>query len=165
MELKVRRTMNYPRNISWCKDNSFFGLQEAGVPRKLAPTIGIPVDSRRQNLSTESLSANVERLKAYKARLILFPRKSGQHKKLDSTKDDLKAVKDAVRNVGAVLPIESGVGVKHGVKEVKTSEMPESTEGGAYRTLREARSEARLVGVREKRARLKAEEAEAKKGK
>lgn len=139
--------------------------QEAGIPRKLAPTIGIPVDSRRQNLSTESLSANVERLKAYKARLILFPRKSGQHKKLDSSKEDLQAAKDAVRKVGAVLPIDAGVGVKHGVSEVKRSEMPESTEGGAYRKLRDARSEARLVGVREKRANQKAEEAEAKKGK
>jgi large subunit ribosomal protein L13e len=70
-----------------------------------------------------------------------------------------------VRRVGAVLPINSGVGIKHGVSEIKKSEMPESTEGGAYRTLREKRSEARLVGVREKRAKLKAEEAEAKKGK
>jgi large subunit ribosomal protein L13e len=142
-----------------------FSSQEAGIPRKLAPTIGIPVDPRRQNLSTESLSANVERLKAYKARLILFPRKSGQHKKLDSSKEDLVAAKDAVRKVGVVLPIDSGVGVEHGVSQVKTSEMPKGTEGGAYRTLREARSEARLVGVREKRAKQKAEEAEAKKGK
>jgi large subunit ribosomal protein L13e len=139
--------------------------QEAGIPRKLAPTIGIPVDPRRQNLSTESLTANVERLKAYKARLILFPRKSGQHKKLDSSKEDLQAAKDATRKVGAVLPIDTGVGVKHGVSEVKRSEMPESTEGGAYRKLRDMRSEARLVGVREKRAKQKAEEAEAKKGK
>jgi large subunit ribosomal protein L13e len=139
--------------------------QEAGIPRKLAPTIGIPVDPRRQNLSTESLTANVERLKAYRARLILFPRKSGQHKQLDSSKEDLQAAKDVVRKVGAVLPIDTGVGVKHGFSEVKRSEMPESTEGGAYRKLRDARSEARLVGVREKRAKLKAEEAEAKKGK
>lgn len=70
-----------------------------------------------------------------------------------------------MRKVGAVLPIDSGVGVKHGVSEVKRSEMPESTEGGAYRKLRDMRSEARLVGVREKRAKQKAEEAEAKKGK
>jgi large subunit ribosomal protein L13e len=140
-------------------------LQEAGIPRKLAPTIGIPVDPRRQNLSAESLSANVERLKAYKARLILFPRKSGHHKKLDSSKEDLKAAKDGTRKVGGVLPIDGGIGVKHGVSEVKKSDMPKTAEGGAYRTLREARSEARLVGVREKRAKQKAEEADAKKGK
>ena len=49
------------------------------------------------------------------------------------------------------------------VTEVKRSEMPEPIEGGAYRKLREARSEARLVGVREKRAKAKAEEAAATK--
>ena len=40
--------------------------------------------------------------------------------------------------------------------------MPEGTEN-AYRKLRDARSEARLVGVREKRAKAKAEEAQATK--
>ena len=84
---------------------------------------------------------------------------------MDSSKEDLQAAKDGVKKVGAILPIDTGVGIKHGVSEVKRSEMPESTEGGAYRTLREARSEARLVGVREKRAKQKAEEAETKKGK
>ncbi len=46
--------------------------------------------------------------------------------------------------------------------EVKRGEMPEGEEG-AYRRLRDARSEARLVGVREKRAKAKAEEAAATK--
>nr|AEH41545.1 60S ribosomal protein L13 [Endocarpon pusillum] len=158
-------TLKYNRRLRAGRGFTLMELKEAGIPRKLARTIGISVDPRRQNLSTESLSTNVERLKAYKARLILFPRKSGQHKKLDSSKEDLEGAKDAVRHVGAVLPIDSGVGVKHGVSEVKRSDMPQGTEDGAYRTLRLKRSEARLVGVREKRAKQKAEEAEAKKGK
>ena len=41
--------------------------------------------------------------------------------------------------------------------------MPEPVEGGAYRKLRDARSEARLVGKREKRAKDKADEAAAAK--
>lgn len=64
--------------------------------------------------------------------------------------------------VHEVLPIESGTGVKYGVSEVKKNEMPKGEEG-AYRKLRVARSDARLVGVREKRAKLKAEQEEAKK--
>ena len=141
----------------------FSVFQEAGIPRKLAPTIGIPVDFRRQNTSQESLTANVARLKEYKKRLILFPHKSGQHKALDSSKEDLAAAKDAVKHVSRMLPIDSGVGLEHGVSEISKDEMPEAVEGGAYRQLREARSEARLVGVREKRAKAKAEEAESKK--
>ena len=46
--------------------------------------------------------------------------------------------------------------------EVERSEMGEGTED-AYATLRKARSDARLVGVREKRAKAKAEDAQAPK--
>lgn len=60
-----------------------------------------------------------------------------------------------------VLPIKN-LRREEAVGEVKRGEMPEGEEG-AYRRLREARSEARLVGVREKRAKAKAEEAAATK--
>jgi large subunit ribosomal protein L13e len=110
----------------------------------------------------ESLVANVERLKAYRARLILFPRKAGQHKKEDSSKEDVSAANKAehVKHTKIALPI---VNVEPGIKEIKKSDMPEAIEGGAYRKLREARSEARLVGKREKRAKEKADEAAAAK--
>lgn len=138
--------------------------QEAGIPRKLAPTIGIPIDHRRQNLSQESLALNVARLKAYRERLILFPRRSGQHKKLDSSKEELKDAREhSVKRLSTVLPIDSGLGLKHGLKEIKKDDMPEGVEGGAYKKLREVRSEARLIGVREKRAKAKAEAEESKK--
>jgi len=135
-------------------------LKEAGIPRKLAPTIGISVDPRRQNLSVESLSANVSRLKAYRARLILFPRKLGQHKKEDASKEDVSGAKEFVTRTTHALPI---VNVEREIKEISKSDMPEPIEGGAYKKLREARSEARFVGKREKRAKDKAAEADAAK--
>ena len=49
-------------------------MQAARIPNKLAPTIGIVVDHRRRNHSLESLQANVQRLKTYKAKLVVFPR-------------------------------------------------------------------------------------------
>lgn len=141
-------------------------LKEAGIPRKLAPTIGISVDTRRTNHSEESLAANVARLKAYKARLILFPRKSGQHKKLDSSAEDVKAVSegktDTVSKVRSAFVIDAGTGLAHGFSEIKSSDLP-SGEEAAYKKLRELRAEARYAGVREKRAKLKAEAEEAKK--
>lgn len=48
------------------------------------------------------------------------------------------------------------------VSEIPRSEMGTGTEN-AYRVLRDKRSEARLVGVREKRAKAKADEASAAK--
>ncbi len=96
--------------------------------------------------------------------MILFPRRSGQHKKLDSSKEELKGAHEhGVKRLGAVLPIDTGLGHKHGLSEVKKGDMPAGEEGGAYKKLREARSEARLIGVREKRAKAKAEEADSKK--
>lgn len=139
--------------------------QAAGIPRKLAPTIGISVDHRRQTTSEETLKLNVSRLQAYKARLILFPLKSGQHKKLDSTPEDVKLASDAdkvVKSVGAVLPIKIGTGVEHGVSEVKKGDLPKGTEN-AYVTLRTARADKRYQGAREKRAKAKAEAEDAKK--
>jgi len=123
------------------------------------------VDPRRANLSQESVTVNVERLKAYRARLILFPRKSGQHKTLDASKEDVKAAQEEhgkiIKHLGKVLPIKN-VSREAAVGEVKRSEMGEGTKD-AYRTLRLARSDARLVGVREKRAKAKADEATAAK--
>ena len=49
-------------------------IQNAGIPKKLAPTIGITVDHRRRNRSLEGLQTNVQRLKTYKAKLVVFPR-------------------------------------------------------------------------------------------
>ena len=130
----------------------------------MAPTIGISVDPRRANLSEESITINVARLKAYKERLILFPRRTGQIKKGDASKEDIETVKDAsnlVSKKGALLPIVN-VSKLEAVGEVSKDEMGEGTQD-AYKTLRTARSDARLVGVREKRAKAKADEATAAK--
>lgn len=64
---------------------SWSSLQAAGIHKKTARTIGISVDPRRRNRSTESLQANVQRLKEYRSKLILFPRKASAPKKGDST--------------------------------------------------------------------------------
>ena len=111
----------------------------------------------------ESLSANVARLKAYRERLILFPRRVGQHKKTDSSKEEVEGHKEGktVRKTVSVLPIEN-IARANAIGEVSKSEMGEG-ESAAYRRLRDARSEARLVGVREKRAKAKADEAQASK--
>lgn len=59
--------------------------QAAGIHKKVARTIGIAVDPRRRNKSTESLQVNVQRLKEYRSKLILFPKKASAPRKGDST--------------------------------------------------------------------------------
>lgn len=151
-------TIKYNRRVRAGRGFTLTELKEAGIPRLVAPTIGISVDPRRQNLSEESLAANVARLKAYKARLIIFPKKGTKAKAGDSKDTDISKT-GVVSNVAAALPIPHAPGVT----EIKKSEVPKAIEGGAYNALRKARSDKRLAGTREKRARDKAEAETAKK--
>lgn len=158
-------TVKYNRRSRAGRGFTLQELKAAGIPRKLAPTIGISVDHRRQTTSEETLAQNVQRLKTYRARLILFPLKSGQHKKFDSSPEDVKLASDAdkiVKSIGAVLPVPTGTGVEFGVSEIKKGDLPEG-EKDAYVKLRKARADKRHAGMREKRAKAKAEAEEAKK--
>jgi large subunit ribosomal protein L13e len=119
-------------------------LKEAGIPSKLAPTIGIAVDHRRKNRSLEGLQENVNRLKAYKANLVVFPRRANKPKAGDALAEELKT---ATQLKGALLPITKS---KPALEKVAiTADMKAQR---AYGTLRLERMNARLVGVRAKRA-------------
>ncbi|GAW11800.1 hypothetical protein ANO14919_011520 [Xylariales sp. No.14919] len=144
-------TVKYNRRARTGRGFSLAELSAAGIPRHLAPTIGISVDHRRVNLSEESLAINVQRLKAYQARLILFPRKTK-----GSALDNI----ETTRSIKSAFTFEA---TAPGVTEINKDAMPQGVEGGAYRTLRVARSDARLKGVREKRARDAAEAENTKK--
>ena len=95
-------------------------LQEAAIAPKAARTIGIAVDHRRKNRSLESLQVgqihvsvysttlagdvallimdtsfgqeNANRLKAYKSKLVVFPRRSKKPKQGDSSAEELQTV-------------------------------------------------------------------------
>ncbi|XP_019641817.1 PREDICTED: 60S ribosomal protein L13-like isoform X1 [Branchiostoma belcheri] len=77
-------------------------IKAAGLNKKYARTIGISVDPRRRNKSTESLQANVQRLKEYRSKLILFPKKLSSPRKGDSGAEELKM---ATQLQGAVMPV------------------------------------------------------------
>lgn len=137
-------TVKYNRRVRAGKGFSLAELKEAGIAAKLAPTIGIAVDHRRRNKSLEGLQANVQRLKAYKAQLVLFPRKAKSPKAGDASAEEVAA---ATQHKGYVMPIKT---VHPEVEMVKiTKEMQEAS---AYATLRKARSDARLAGKRSKAA-------------
>ncbi len=78
-----------------------FFLQVAGINRQFAQTVGISVDHRRTNKCEESLRVNVERLKEYKARLVVFPRHLKNIKKGDATKEEMANVQQIVGDIVA----------------------------------------------------------------
>jgi len=63
-------------------------LQGAGLNKRFARTVGISVDHRRRNKNVEALQQNVQRLKEYKSKLIVFPRNPAKPKEGDATVSD-----------------------------------------------------------------------------
>ncbi|KAL1791206.1 60S ribosomal protein L13 [Sigmodon hispidus] len=125
-------------------------LKVAAIHKKVAGTIGISVDPRRRNKSTESLQANVQRLKGYCSKLILFPRKPSAPKKGDSSAEELKL---ATQVTGPVMPIQNVY------KKEKTRVITQEEKNfNAFASLRMARANARLFGIRAKRGKEAAEQ-------
>merc|ERR1712098_383101 len=79
-------------------------LRDAGMSKKEAQSVGISVDVRRRNRSVEALQLNVQRLKEYKARLILFPVKAAKPRKGDATQEDMDK---ASQLVGKIMPLKA----------------------------------------------------------
>ena len=67
-------------------------LKKAGVPMKLARTIGIAVDKRRRNKNETALASNVDRIAEFKSKLVVFPKSGKKAKKGDATKEQLANV-------------------------------------------------------------------------
>merc|ERR1711988_867515 len=138
------QSIRYNSKVRAGRGFTFEELKEAGIPVKMAPTIGIAVDHRRHNKSLESLQENVKRLKAYKAKLLLFPRNLKKPKNGDSTAEELQT---ADQLVGAILP---------NTKTAPAAEFVSLTEeqknAPAYAKLRLERMNARMIGIRKKRA-------------
>jgi len=126
-------------------------LKEAGINVNQARTIGISVDSRRKNRSERTLRSNVQRLKEYKSKLILFPLREKKPRKGDSSKEETSK---ASQLTGEVLPL-----VPQGRSSETIDAKDFDSKFSAFTTLKVARSDARLIGVREVRKKKKADEA------
>ncbi|KAG6425621.1 hypothetical protein SASPL_116064 [Salvia splendens] len=138
------QTLKYNMKVRAGRGFSLEELKAAGIPKKLAPTVGISVDHRRRNSSLEGFQTNVQRLKTFKAKLVVFPRRVRKFKAGDSTPEELAT---ATQVSGAYMPI---VSEKPAMDLVKVTEEMKSFR--AYDKLRLERTNARHVGVRAKRA-------------
>ncbi|KAF5461857.1 hypothetical protein F2P56_017920 [Juglans regia] len=138
------QTLKYNMKVKAGRGFSLEELKAANIPKKLAPTIGIAVDHRRRNRSLESLQVNVQRLKTYKAKLVVFPRRARKFKAGDSAPEELAT---ATQVQGSYMPI---VREKPSVELVKITEEMKSFK--AYDKLRIERTNTRHVGARMKRA-------------
>lgn len=134
-------TQRYSAKVRLGKGFTLEELKAAGLTARYARTVGIAVDHRRTNRSTESLNANVARLEEYKSKLIVFPKKRlSKVKNGDSSREECKA---ATQLLGTVLPLAKPS--KDIVMGDVTDEMKNTS---AYTTMRVARKETKVAGYR-----------------
>jgi len=137
-------------------------LKAAEIHPKFARTIGIAVDGRRKNTSEEGLKVNVQRLKTYMAKLVVFPLNHKKVQKGEASDAECKtAVQDRSR-FGKSLPHPSTKAVKEAV--LPTQKLTkEDKKKKVFKFLKNALSAERFFGERIRRAEKKAEAAAKKK--
>ncbi|AFZ80417.1 60S ribosomal protein L13e, putative [Theileria equi strain WA] len=81
-------TRRYNYKVRFGRGFTLQELKAAGIGKKVARTIGIAVDHRRSNKCAESLDLNVNRLKTWLSKLVLFPRKKHAKKGFSGIPDD-----------------------------------------------------------------------------
>lgn len=127
-------------------------LKAAGLNQKYAQTVGIAVDHRRTNKCEESLKLNTERLLNYKQRLVVFPRHQKAPKKGDASKAEIADATQLKGPVGLPVAAEPAVTFTTVTEEMKAAR--------GYATIRAARTEKHLVGIRMKMKKAAAEKIE-----
>ena len=132
-------------------------IKGAGLTRKVAQSIGIAVDGRRKNKSLESLQLNVQRIKEYQSKLILFPVKAGKKDPNGLTTADEATQRSAVQLDGALMPVGK---INKRIRAVSKKDVDAARAGAGkcvVDNLRRLRADAKYDGARKERARLAAE--------
>jgi len=141
-------TIKYNYKLRQGRGFTLAELKEAGIKKKEAKTVGIAVDHRRRNRSAESLQLNVQRLKEYKSKLIVFPRKRGKPKAGDA---ELAELEKAEQQVGPILAMPAA-SVAPAPMAISSAMKEES----AFHKIRMARADYHLFGIRQKNRLAKA---------
>jgi len=139
-------TIKYNMKVRAGRGFTFAELKAAQINKKQARGIGIAVDHRRENRSEESFQANVQRLKLYKSKLVVFPRRNTKRLRAgDSTKERRSAAVQVLSK--ATLPIQAPAAELQIRKITK-----EEREDKVYAKVRKARTDQKRAGARTKRA-------------
>merc|ERR1712071_214724 len=134
-------TQRYNSKLRLGRGFSLDEVKASGITAAYARTIGIAVDHRRVNRSKESLDVNVERLKEYLTKVIVFPkRRLNAPKKGDASAVETAA---ATQYTGHIMPLARVV--KSIPMETITDEMKNNK---AFTTMRVARKESKVAGYR-----------------
>jgi len=154
------QTVKYNNRIRAGRGFTLAELKAAKINKKAARGIGIAVDHRRKNRSEEGFTLNVNRLKLYQSKLLIFPRNpsSSRVKKGDSKPEELRSAQQSTEKHGLPIVVpERRIRARKITKEERLADVTQ--------VLRKALTDSKRWGAREKRAKDKADEAAGKKQK
>merc|ERR1719183_1396707 len=138
-------TVKYNMRVRAGRGFTLDELKAAKINRKAARGVGIAVDHRRTNRSEEAFSVNVQRLKLYRSKLVVFPRKNSKRvKKGDATAEQCAAAEQVLTK--QTIAIDQGAG-RIKARKITTAE----AEAQVVSLMKKARTDAKLWGKREKR--------------
>jgi large subunit ribosomal protein L13e len=153
-------TLRYKNRLRLGRGFTLEELREVKLNPIAAKQIGICFDHRRANKTVEEKQMNVERLKKYLAKLVLFPR--GKVPKKGVLVDSSKEAIDALKNVKQVK-LSKVFGVPCVEKRLKpTTVTEEMKKGRQYLKTKLERVNKKWAGRREKIQKAKDEETKMK---
>mmetsp|Transcript_5260 Transcript_5260/g.10008 ORF Transcript_5260/g.10008 Transcript_5260/m.10008 type:complete len:223 (+) Transcript_5260:33-701(+) len=151
------QTIKYNLRVRAGRGFTIAELKAAGITKREAMTIGIAVDHRRKNRSEEGFKANVDRLKLYKSKLVVYPlknyhdkqrAKAGKTKAGDADAKEIEASKAVDQNtLKSVLPI-----VQPAVDQEPRKITKDEKEKCVFAVLRKAWNDQYMAGKRAKEA-------------
>lgn len=151
------QTLKYKSKVRAGRGFTLDELKAAKVNKLEARGLGISVDHRRRNRNAEALALNVDRLKAYRAKLVVFPRNATSKRiKKGDTPKEARANVAAQQLMGAAFPATVAL-PKVKARKITGAER----DANVAAVLRKARTDALLWGRREKREKDKANAAAA----
>merc|ERR1712137_475217 len=139
-------TVKYNMRVRAGRGFTLAEIKAAGFNAKSCRGLGVAVDNRRTNRSEESFQANVQRLKLYKSKLVVFPRKTAKRvKRGDSSAEACASAVQVLTK--QTLPIEQP---NPRIKARKITADEKNAQVNAL--VKKLRTDAKLWGAREKRA-------------
>jgi large subunit ribosomal protein L13e len=145
-------TRRYAGKVRLGRGFTLAELKNAGLNADFARSVGICVDHRRSSSSQEQFDMNTNRLKEYKSKMILFPRRDNKPKKgmmNDATAETIKSAAASTQATGTVMPLSHAAPE---IKMIKMADYKNDAKKGVFHTLRTIRTNTRYKGRRDKKA-------------
>merc|ERR1711907_243436 len=146
-------TQRYNSKVRIGRGFSLAEIKAVGLGKREAKSLGIAVDHRRRNKSVEGQEANVQRLREYKSKLVVFPKHAKHAKKGWVDTADASTVVEQLQ--GVVMPQ-----MPKAKKSKARAITPEEANANTVRMLKAVHNDARLAGYREVQRKIKADKKE-----